>query len=175
MTLPAQYNFLETEGAPRMIVEALKLYGIEEKQGGADNPIILEWAKECGLKDYTHDSIPWCGLAMAVVAFRGGKEVPASPLWAANWLNFGTKVSTAMLGDILVFIRPGGNHVALYVGEDETAYHCLGGNQGDKFSIIRVPKTRLKGIRKPIYKTGQPANVRQIFLKSNGEVSHNEK
>jgi cell wall-associated NlpC family hydrolase len=37
-----------------------------------------------------------------------------------------------MLGDVLVFRRGGGGHVALYVGEDEEAFHVLGGNQADR-------------------------------------------
>jgi uncharacterized protein (TIGR02594 family) len=175
MNLPTQYQYLENEGSPKMLVEALKLYGIKEKQGTEDNPVILEWAKECGLKDYTHDSIAWCGLTMAVVAKRADKTVPANPLWAKNWLNFGNKVSTAMLGDVLIFTRPTGGHVGLYVGEDETTYHVLAGNQGDQVSIARILKGRCIGIRKPIYQIGQPNNVRQIFLKSNSEISHNEK
>lgn len=40
---------------------------------------------------YKADSIPWCGLFMAVVAKRAGKEVPKHPLWALSWSAFGAK------------------------------------------------------------------------------------
>lgn len=169
-----QYKWLLKEPGPKMIVEALKLYGIEERPGGADNPIIMQWAKELGLKDYIHDSIAWCGLFMAIVAKRAGKEIPKDPLWALNWRNFGVPITTAMLGDVLVFQRPGGGHVGLYIGEDETAYHVLGGNTSDRVEITRIAKSRLKGIRKPIYSIAQPPNVRQIFLDPDGELSHDE-
>lgn len=36
-----------------------------------------------------------------------------------------------------------GGDVALYVGEDAGAYHCLGGNQSDKVCITRIAKSRL--------------------------------
>jgi uncharacterized protein (TIGR02594 family) len=172
--LPEKYQWLNKEGAPRMLVEMLNIYGVVESPGDPDNPTILSWAKELGLASYKHDSIPWCGLAMAVAVKRAGKEVVKDPLWAANWLNFGIKVKDAMLSDVLVFKRTGGNHVALYVGEDEACYHIIGGNQGDKVSIIRIAKNRMTGIRRPIYTVAQPSNVRKINLAASGEVSVNE-
>jgi hypothetical protein len=44
----------------------------------------------------------------------------------------------AALGDVLAFVRNGGGHVGLYVDEDASAYHVLGGNQSDRVSITRV-------------------------------------
>lgn len=172
--LPTKYKFLDQEGAPKMLVEALKLYGTEEIRGTENNPVILEWAKEINENGFVADSIPWCGLFVGVVAKRAGKELPINPLWALNWIKFGTKVDQAMLGDVLIFHRHGGGHVGIYVGEDSNCYHVLGGNQGDKVSIVRIEKFRLAGIRKPIYSIGQPPNVRQIFFKQSGEISKNE-
>jgi uncharacterized protein (TIGR02594 family) len=175
--LPSKYAWLAKEGAPRMLIEALELYGTLETVGTKNNPTILAWAKEVGkdIQDvYTADSIPWCGLFMAVVAKRAAKEWPKTPLWALSWATFGKKVPEPMLGDVLVFTRQGGGHVALYVGEDETAYHCLGGNQSDKVCISRIAKNRLYTARRPIYAIGQPANVRKVILKSDGELSSNE-
>lgn len=175
MNLPEQYQWLEKEGAPKMIVEALKLFGTHEVVGKGDNPIILQWAKELGLNDYRKDDIAWCGLFMAYVAKQAGKDVPKNPLWALNWAKFGTPSDKPMLGDVLTFQREGGGHVALYVGEDKDCFHCLGGNQSDQVTISLIKKTRLFKARRPIYKTGQPTNVRQIFLNAKGEISTNEK
>lgn len=172
--LPEQYKFLEKEGAPKMIVEFLKIYGTKETLGVADNPIILEWAEELGIKNYTHDSIAWCGLEHGIVAHRAGKPVVKDPLWAANWLKFGVPVTVAKLGYTLVFKRPGGNHVGLYCAEDKTHYHVGGGNQSDMVRISRIEKRRCIGIRQPIYHTSEPANVRQIFISAIGEISTNE-
>jgi len=176
MNLPTQYQWLENEGAPKMLVEFLKTYGVTEVQGQGDNPVILGWAKEVGLeKEYLHDLTPWCGLEMAVIAQRAGKEVPKQPLWALNWANFGIKADIPMLGDILVFKRTGGGHVGMYIGQDATAYHVAGGNESDKSNIVRIAKDRLYAARRPIYTTGQPSNVRVVNLESNGQISTDEK
>lgn len=178
MALPEKYQWLESEGAPKMIVEALKLYGTSEDLSIKNNATIIAWAAEVGgsVEDvYKSDAIPWCGLFMAVVTKRAGKEVVKSPLWALSWSNFGDKTDTPMLGDVLTFVRKGGGHVALYVGEDNTTYHLLGGNQSDKVSITRILKTRMYAARRPVYATAQPANVRKIILSPGGEISTDEK
>jgi uncharacterized protein (TIGR02594 family) len=172
--LPAEYRWLADEPGPHMIVEALKLFGTLEKSGAADNPVILGWATEIGVRDtYSHDEIPWCGLFMGVVAKRAGKVLPAHPLWALDWKSFGRPVDTPMLGDVLVFTRNGGGHVTLYVGEDDNAYHCLGGNQHDSVCISRIAKARKPVFRRPNYSV-EPPNVRAIHLAANGATSSAE-
>lgn len=176
MTLPAAYRWLEAiDPQPRMIAEALKLYGTHEVAGGANSPTILAWAAETGLEHvYTADSIAWCGLFCAVVAKRAGKTVPKDPLWALNWKNFGVDPGQPGLGDVLVFIRPGGGHVGLYVAEDRDAYHVLGGNTSDQVMIARIDKHRLAGARRPIWQTGQPASVKPYIVAAGGSLSTNE-
>lgn len=173
--LPARYAWLDKEPGPKMLKEALALYGTLEAPGAKDNPVILAWAREAGLgKSYSHDSIPWCGLFMAVVAKRAGKPVVDSPLWALSWADFGKPVHQPMLGDVLTFKRNGGGgHVALYVGEDAGAYHCLGGNQSDSVCITRIAKARLYRARRPSY-SAKPANVRKVMLAASGQLSTNE-
>lgn len=173
--LPVRYADLAKEGAPKMLVEALKLYGVLEVPGSGDSATIMGWAKELGIRSiYTADSIPWCGLFAAIVAKRAGKEVVKDPLWALNWGTFGKLTKTPELGDILTFKREGGGHVALYVGEDDTAYHCLGGNQSDSVCITRIAKSRLYQARTPEWQVAKPANVRRILRTSNGKLSTNE-
>lgn len=156
-----------------MLVEAVRLYGVTEKQGTGNNPVILNWAKELGIKDYTADSIPWCALFVAWIAHKAGKTIPDSPLWALNWAKWGNPVKTPMLGDVLVFKRNGGGHVGLYVGEDSTAYHVLGGNQGDCVCVSRIAKDRLYACRN-LYVVSQPQNCRRVFLRADGALSRNE-
>lgn len=169
------YPDLVKATAPRMIVEAVKLYGTIELPGTADSPTLLGWAKELGLQRiYTHDSIPWCGLFMAIVAKRAGKDLPTNPLWALNWANFGTPQKVAMLGDVLTFKRSQGGHVALYVGEDNYYYHLLGGNQSDKVCLTRKPINEVHSISRPHWKVAQPPEVRQIFRKATGDISTKE-
>lgn len=171
--LPKQYQWLLKEGGPKMLNALLDIYGVTEVPGEKDNPQIIQWAKELGLKDYTHDSIAWCGLTMAHAAQVAGKPIPSQPLWALNWAKFGTPVSEPMLGDVLTFKRDGGGHVSMYVGEDKDAYHCLGGNQGDTVKIIRIAKSRLYKAVRPPYQN-QPTNVRKVFLSAEGDLSKNE-
>ena len=79
----------------------------------------------------------------------------------------------AMLGDVLVYKRGRGGHVALYVGEDDTHYHLLGGNQSDSVNIVR--KTRspngpngLLAVRRAPWRQMQPPNVRKVILSPTG-------
>jgi uncharacterized protein (TIGR02594 family) len=170
------YRFLENEKGPRVIAEAVRLYGTKEIVGKNHSKEIMSWAKETGLeKVYTADEIPWCGLFVAVVVIRAGFQSVLNPLWARNWLKFGTNQNTAMLGDVLVFERGSGGHVGFYVGEDSTCYHVLGGNQSNMVNTVRILKSRLlkNGIRRCPWKIAQPDNVRVINLSANGIVSTN--
>ena len=171
--LPLKYQWLSKEPAPRILLEALKLYGTQEIIGTGNNPVILRWAKECGIEGYGEDSIPWCALFISVVVHRAGKKIIYSPLWARSWAKWGVEAPEAQLGDILVFSRTGGGHVGIYVGEDSSCYHVLGGNQGDAVSIVRVPKERCIAKRR-LYEIGVPPNVRKILLSSSGNISTNE-
>lgn len=174
MNLPASYTWLAKEEAPRHLLKALELYGVAESVGDKNNPVILEWAKELGLeKVYTADSIPWCALFVSIIMKRAGRDVVKDPLWALNWNKFGVKVSKPMLADVLTFSRNGGGHVGIYVGEDSAAYHVLGGNQGDKVSIVRIGKARLSDARRPNYNS-QPKNIRIVKLLAAGTLSKNE-
>lgn len=174
--LPARYGWLASEPGPKMIVEALRMFGTLEAPGTANNPRIIAWAKEASgeVADiYKADSIPWCGLFLTVVALRAGKEPPLHPLWALSWSAFGVKTSAPMLGDVLVFARSGGGHVGLCVGEDNDAWHTLGGNQSDAVNIKRIAKGRLYAARRPTYRA-TPRNVRAIQLDATGALSLNE-
>jgi uncharacterized protein (TIGR02594 family) len=179
MTKPTgAYAFLNAEPGPRMLVEMLKIFGTLETPGAADNPVILGWADEVAAacptpynvwaaKFYEHDSIAFCGLGMAVVAVRANpdkrpdRNPPDKYLSAASWASFGVEAEHAELGDVLVFQRPGGGHVSLYVGHDATTYHCLGANQSDTVNVTRIAKGRCIAIRRPPYVV-KPANVRPV-------------
>lgn len=175
--LPEEYRWLLKEPGPRILTEALHWYGTLELPGEANNPVIIEWAKEVGgwIGDwYTQDSVPWCGLFMAMVAKRAGFPFNQKALAAGEWLKWGDPVAIPSLGDVLVFSRPGGNHVGEYVCEDAEAYHVLGGNQSDSVCITRIAKSRLTGARRCRWKTAQPLNVRPIHVAPSGALSQNE-
>lgn len=173
-------NFLKTITPPQMVREALALYGTTEFSGTKSNPIITNWAKETLIKAddwYNTDSIPWCSLAMAIVAQRAKKNISMIDLRALSWINFGKEIEKdkGCLGDIAVFKRTGGGHVGLIIGytKDKKFLYILGGNQSDKFNIAKIPITRLHAVRRPIYNV-QPESVEQYLFDDMGKVSTNE-
>lgn len=169
------YAWLKKETAPKILVEAVKHIGTKEIVGKQHNPTILSWAKALGLeKVYTNDEIPWCGLFVAYCAHAAGLDVVKHPLWALNWNKYGNVAKVAMLGDVLTFTRNGGGHVGIYVGEDATHYHVLGGNQNNSVSVSRIAKHRLSQARRTAWKVAQPASVRVVKLEPKGVITTNE-
>jgi len=167
----AKYPHLKGLTAPKVLVEAIALLGVQEFKGTKDCPVILGWAKEVGLESvYSHDEIPWCGLFVAIVMHRAGKPVVKDPLWARNWKNFGNKSDVPSLGDVLVFQRGSAGHVAFYIGEDESHYHILGGNQSDSVCIVRKLKGDLIAARN-FYEVAKPANCMPVHLSVVGAVT----
>lgn len=169
------YTWLKDEKSPKILVEAVKHIGTKEIVGKNHNKKILGWAEALGLKSvYTNDEIPWCGLFIAYCCHAQGLEVVKHPLWALNWNKYGNVAQIPMLGDILTFTRNGGGHVGIYVGEDTTCYHVLGGNQNNQVNVMRIEKSRLSQARRTAWKIAQPSNVRVVKLETKGEISKNE-
>jgi len=181
MTIPKKYLWVTKEEGPLMVLAALKEFGTLETPGTKNNPKILSWAAEVGANVadvYKADSIPWCGLFMAVVAKRANKKVPKDPLWALNWGSFGHHVDNPAFGDVLVFTRRTSDgktagHVGLYIAESKTHFHVLGGNQSDAVTFTTIPKSRLYTARRPDYKV-QPANVKRYYIQSDNSFISKE-
>jgi uncharacterized protein (TIGR02594 family) len=176
-SLPARYGWLADEPGPRILTEFLKVYGLAETPGPESTPEIMRWAKVVRLdRVYKEDATAWCGLAMAYVAGQAGWEMApmGNALWARNWAHWGSPSREAMLGDVLVFSRGSGGHVGIYIGEDDSAFHVLGGNQEDKVSIMRLVKSRCIAVRRCPWRINQPGNVRKIQLSASGKLSTDE-
>lgn len=181
--LPTSYAWLRDpalDPLPRHLVEALDLIGTVELAGAANSPTIMGWRDEL-LRDgveivgFSADSVPWCGLFMAIVMHRAQRDVVPGPLWALNWSKWGEPGGQPELGDLLTFKRDGGGHVALYIGEDTAGYyHILGGNQSDQVNIMRIAKSRMAACRQPPYKI-RPASVRPRIVSASGKISVNER
>lgn len=178
--LDLDYDWLRGLGTlPRHVSIALSLLGTVEVPGAADSPIIMGWGREMRergvvIEGYSADAVPWCGWFMAYVMTMADRPVVDKPLWALNWNKFGVDGGQPELGDVLTFVRNGGGHVGIYIAEDAQGfYHLLGGNQGDKVSIARIAKSRMKGCRQPDYQN-KPASARPYLVSASGVVSHNE-
>lgn len=168
-----QYMDLENEKTPPALLEALAHWGVTETKGERHNPTIMGWASELGGMTadlYRKDEDPWCGLFAGIVMHRAGFETPRYLVRARAWLNFGSEVTIPELMDVLVFQREGGGHVGFYAGEDDEAFHVLGGNQGDKVSIVRIPRARLMGARRPLYEQ-TPQSIRRIYRARQGSLA----
>lgn len=160
---------------PSWFKTAQGLIGTNEFSGTRNNPTIMEWARKTarflGIP-YAGDHVPWCGLFMAHVMNENGITPPAIAVRASAWGSWGTSLSQGTPGAVLVFTRSGGGHVGLYVSEDDTTYHVLGGNQSDTVNVTRIAKNRLTAIRWP---AGKPASrVGPVYRKFDGKVSQNE-
>jgi len=138
---------------------AYSLLGTKEIPGPSNSQIILNWALNAASwlgAPYTQDSTPWCGLFIAHCLNQVGIRKPSSAiaLRAKWWLNFGEAEdhfsNRIPLGSIAVLQRTGGGHVFFVTGVYENGdLQGIGGNQSDKVSIARFPKSRLVGIRWP--------------------------
>lgn len=147
--------------------------GTKEVQGGADSAIILGWVKTIvdvypDLKGnvgwYNHDSIPWCGLAVAYCMTKAGFHPPAAPLGAANWYTDwkdGYRLENPCPGAILVKTRVGGGHVTLYEREDANYYYCRGGNQSDMVNVSAIRKDST--VRGFMWPKGGPVPGKRLF------------
>ncbi len=60
-----------------------------------------------------------------------------------------------------------------YIAEDATAYHCVGGNQGDTVSITRIVKSRCIGVRRDPMTT-PPQSLRPYHIAANGSIGGSE-
>lgn len=157
--------------------ELVRLKGLREGPGRANNPVIIDWAKGLGgwIGDfYKADSTPWCGLTIGhvIATTLPNEPLPNNPLGALEWAKFGVRLVEPALGAVLVFSRSGGGHVALYQGEDATHYICLGGNQGDAVSVMRIAKARCVAIRWP--STVTLPTTGRVKTTISGPVSQNE-
>ncbi len=176
------YRWLADLELPKLVRAAIMELGVVEDPGSANDPRIMEWqatlsTERVEVSAATADAVPWCGLFTAHTALVAGYvgEIPKFPLWALNWSSFGVAAQQPCLGSICTFVRKGGGHVGFYVGEDRAGYyHILGGNQGDRVSIDRIAKSRLKSCREPAYKV-RPASARPFIVAANGAVSTNER
>lgn len=163
---------------PPWLALAKSKLGTKEAAGPANSPTILGWARRLGLKVlgmvYNADSVPWCGVFVAICLADDRIEAPAIAERALSWADWGQSLRADRLapGAVLVFERPGGGHVGFYIGEDAAAYHVLGGNQSDAVTIARIAKGRCIARRWP---TGRPVIGKPVRIATEGKpISRNE-
>lgn len=193
MNLPSNFIWMSEDRIgtwPKMIKEAVPFLGMKEIKGTKSEPRLMEVAKEIGVADiYKNDDTSWCAVIHNGIAKRAGKSIGYKKdkfdlLRALKFQEYGVGLfpddwevlhkKEAMFGDTMIFLRPGGGHVGFYIGENDTHYYIMGGNQNDMYSFTRLAKYRLVAVRRPKYKT-TPPSVKKYILTDNGvPVTTNE-
>ncbi len=119
-----------------------------------DRSWLMDWLKRDGRTLGDPSKNPWCGDFVETCIRVGLPDEPLlgalglNPYWARNWLLFG-EGTRPVIGAVLVFARGSGGHVGFAVGQDDTHFYVLGGNQSDAVTVARVAKSRLLGSRWP--------------------------
>jgi len=181
--LPSKYAWLNDIGPlPKALAVALQYYGIKEIPGLKSNPIILQMAQNIGVADiYKNDDLSWCALFVNNCLKLAGKPLVDSKgdrwnlLRALYLLNWGQEVQPGdeRTGDVMIFAREGGGHVAFNIAESKNTFHVFGGNQANAAGFTEISKTRLKGARR-LYDIGPPKSAGKHFIGSSGKLSTNE-
>lgn len=159
-------------GEPPWVAFGRAKIGEGEIKGPKHNKWIADgWARlKAGW--FNDDETPWCGFFVADCLDAAGLPYPKNFPSAASFALYGIPC-TARLGAIGVKARPGGNHVFQIVGEtsDKLYYKALGGNQGDRVSIMDIKKKDVNHIRWP---AGTPLVDTGLPVLPRGTVSSNE-
>lgn len=139
---------------PKHLRIARKYIGMKEIPGKTHNNKLINLLNTAlrynGVK-WVDDEMAWCGGFVAAVLLEAGIEPVKIAARAKSWANFSTNLDPTKLtpGAILVFGRDGGGHVGFYLGEDDTRYYVLGGNQSNMVRVSPILKSRLIASRWP--------------------------
>ena len=134
------------------ITEAKTALGRNEAR---DRSWLMDWLKRDGRSIGDPSKTPWCGDFVETCIRMGLPDKPllgalgTNPYWARNWLLFGRETKP-ITGAVLVFEHGTGGHVGFAIGQDDTNFIVLGGNQSDAVTVARVAKSRLLGARWPL-------------------------
>jgi uncharacterized protein (TIGR02594 family) len=158
---------------PRWLTIARGYIGTREIVGPKHSGVIQGWLSK--LKAWWRDDeTPWCGVFVAECLRESGLSLPDNWFRAKAWAEYGSRLQMHRLapGAILVFAREGGGHVGFYVGETQTHFQVLGGNQGNAVSLSLIAKARCIAARWP---KGEPVIGGPVWPKvAGGAVSTNE-
>lgn len=128
---------------------AKKEIGVREVPGkGKTNERIEEYHQSTTLKA-TEDEVPWCASFVGWVLKQAGIKGTGSAA-AKSYATFGKK-GKGEVGDIVVFTRKGGGHVAFLAKPfnplKDTKVYVLGGNQGNAVTYKNYDAKNLIAIR----------------------------
>ena len=130
----------------------LQSQGFKEIEGPESNPKILEWSRVAAKYPYMNDdsTTPWCGIGLAGVFYdiNMKEAIPKDSAAAISWLNCGEPCE-AKRGAVVVFPRPGGNHVAVILAVKGEILECIGCNQNNAITTTNFYASQARGYRWP--------------------------
>jgi len=153
---------------------AFSQYGVKEVSGeDQNNPTILQYALDIGLKGINTDEVPWCAVGLGWVLYKAGCPF-LTTAWARDYLNYGTTVSIedAHPEDVVVLDRGNGfSHVCFFLGfkKGDTKFFGYGGNQGNTWGIAEFPVDKILGIRRASASVSLSVPSPGLILGSKGE------
>lgn len=127
--------------------------GTKEISGSKNNPQILKYAKETGIKNINTDEIPWCSTFINWCAKEAGLPM-SKKANARSWIHVGIKTTSPEASDIVVFWRQDPmswkGHVAIFLGFNNQGNKviCLGGNQSNAVTISEYDANKVITFRK---------------------------
>ena len=127
--------------------------GLAEGPDEADNPRVVAFYARAGHPEVRHDAVPWCAAFVGAVLAEAGQKGTGT-LWALDYARWGRRLPGPAVGAVATKKRNGGGHVFFVAGFDATDVFALGGNQGDRVCIARIPRARVYSYRWP---AGAPA------------------
>lgn len=138
---------------PLWLIVAQGYLGVEETPGKLNSPVIQRWLRNLRAW-WSDDATPWCATFVAECFLEVDIDRPAAWYRAKAWLDWGRELTVPRLGCVIVYERKGGGHVGFVVGRDASGrIMTLGGNQGDRVSIMPFDEARVVGYRWPL---GEP-------------------
>ena len=154
---------------PVWLQKAFGEIGVRELSGAATNaPRILTYHSCTGL-GATDDETPWCSSFMCWVMEQSGFTSTRSAA-SLSWLRWGRELDAPVRGCVVIYERvdrngaiiPNRGHVGLWLGENGTVTHTLGGNQRDQVGINSYMTDRVVGYRWPAMATNSTTNVASV-------------
>lgn len=136
-----------------ILIKAISQLGTKEISGPEDNPQIVQYAKETGIKGIDNDDIAWCSTFVNWCAKKTKLAYTGLPN-ARSWLGVGITPEHPEPGDVVIFWRESvlswKGHVGIFMGfnHDASRVFCLGGNQGDTVSITDYDVNKVLGYRR---------------------------
>lgn len=137
---------------PSWLMLAYSELGQKEIPGRVNNLRIVEYIKTTRLPAWKHrDETPWCSAFVNFCLLETGFPVTSSAL-ARSWTDYGKTLLDPERG-CLVVLRRGKKawqgHVGFFLREDKKNVWIIGGNQGNRVSVKRFPKSAVLSYRWP--------------------------